>query len=336
MHKFSQLSVKVKVLVLVVYTVALATLIVLLNVLFQPAIDANYQDYATTPYDENLMVTLKKREKRYIPSTDDADKNKEHSFWDVFMYLTKKDSSAMVVNVHGFLTAVTAEGNLLYKEGKASTWSNTSASFASWSNLGKTSNDYDEKTEEYSKLDNKPIKLYVSIYYEIRNNETGKSDFKNFTYQVEALDLDNIEFDSFEERLIDNETAGKKGYLVNEGELFDLRIERRVSGETSDRIRTYLTAKSIDGISMKHMIVEIYAQVANHPTDTEEYFSDYLLIDSYYGCVNQSTIMPSTNYVEINKIYNISKIYVIAKVLGSDNQEIITKAWVDYQKIKTY
>ena len=65
MHKFSQLSVKVKVLVLVVYTVVLATLIVLLTRMFQPSIDANYQDYGTTPYDENLIVTLKNGKKKY-------------------------------------------------------------------------------------------------------------------------------------------------------------------------------------------------------------------------------------------------------------------------------
>ena len=338
MHKFSQLSVKVKVLVLVVYTVVLATLIVLLTRMFQPSIDANYQDYGTTPYDENLIVTLKKREKRNIPSTtgSNTDKNKEYSYWDVFMYLTKKDSNAMIINVHGFLTALTADGNLLYKEGKASTWSNTSASFASWSNLGKTSNDYDSKTEEYTKLDNKPIKLYVSIYYEIRNTQTGKYDFKHFTYQAEDLDLEKIDFDSFDERQIDNETAGKKGCLVNQGELFELRIERRVTGETVNKLRTYLIPKTVDGVTMENMAIEIYARVTNHPTDTENYFSEYILIDSYYGCINQSSIMPSTNAVDVNKVYTISKLYIIAKVTGSDNRETVTKAWVDFENIKTY
>jgi hypothetical protein len=150
------------------------------------------------------------------------------------------------------------------------------------------------------------------------------------------LDLEKIDFDSFDERQIDNETAGKKGYLVNQGELFELRIERRVTGETVNKLRTYLIPKTVDGVTMENMAIEIYARVNNHPTDTENYFSEYILIDSYYGCINQLSIMPSTNAVDVNKVYTISKLYIIAKVTGSDNRETVTKAWVDFENIKTY
>ena len=192
-----------KVLLLIAYIVILAGVLLLAGSFKTNS--AVYTDYSNIPGDENIDIAVRIKERRTLPSSVNE---KESQYWDLQVYLHLKDQKAIYRNVTVYTAILKKDGTYKYEEKTASVLTgienpnNITGStsdrgiYSSYSATSKTMV-YNSSTEEYTKKDGEPDKIFVKVAYEIK--EEGKKEVKkSFTYQCDIINVDELDFDKFD------------------------------------------------------------------------------------------------------------------------------------------
>ena len=162
-----------KVLLLIAYIVILAGVLLLAGSFKTNS--AVYTDYSNIPGDENIDIAVRIKERRTLPSSVNE---KESQYWDLQVYLHLKDQKAIYRNVTVYTAILKKDGTYKYEEKTASVLTgienpnNITGStsdrgiYSSYSATSKTMV-YNSSTEEYTKKDGEPDKIFVKVAYEI-------------------------------------------------------------------------------------------------------------------------------------------------------------------------
>lgn len=340
MKLLSKLSPKMKVLILIVYTAVVVVLGVIVFNFVQPQNVDNFKEYQDAAFDENISFIVRVRENRTSADVS-SETSKEKAYWDVMIYFTKKDSSLQIRKVHTLLSAVGEDGSLIYNE-RLNSVSLTSTTIPSVSitSFAKKTNEYNSTTKEYQKTNHELSRLYIKVMYEIKNSD-NVFEFKTINYKIELLKEIDYKFDSFNERLTKQEAGNKKGYFESEKELFELLVEARLNTEDNPKDRFRITAIEGNEVynqdnKIKNLKLVVFGKAENDPSDTEEYFSNYIKIEQFYGVIDSKAKVNAVVTLDYNKNYEINKLYFVGITTDSKQETTTTLFWADVCNLKTY
>lgn len=332
-----------KILLLVLYVIVLA-LILLLAVSLRKDISV-YDNYGTTPGDENIDISVRIKERRN-PSTSDTEK--ETQYWDMQVYLHMKDQEAIYRNVTVYTAILKKDGSMKYEEKTASILtgienpSNVTGSvsdrsiFSSYSTTSKTMV-YNSSTEEYTKKDGEPDKVYVKVVYEIRN-ESGENNKKEFTYQCDIINEDEIDFNSFEKTTIEETTSNIDTKL--ESNVVDVKVRTELNEEISKNDTYRLNVKynplgEDDEKVVESASVVVYLGMNNPASDEEEYFSNYIDLAQYHGSLPYLYTIPQVATAYSGE-FEINDLYVYTVLTNTDGTNETSKVTISVPELPKY
>lgn len=330
-----------KILVLVAYIVVLAGVLLIAGSFKS---DTNvYTDYSKIPGDENIDVAVRIKERRTLPSSANE---KETQYWDLQVYLHLKDQSAIYRNVTVYTAILKKDGTYKYEEKSASVLTgienpnNITGStsdrgiFSSYSATSKTMV-YNSSTEEYTKNNGEPDKIYVKVVYEIK--EEGKSgEKKSFTYQCDVINVDELNFDKFDSTTTD---ASKNIVLNGIDEVLKTKVRTELKESTSetDTYRLNITYNPLqdDKKVVESAAIALFLGIKNTESDKDNYFEDYIEFAQYYGSLPYLYTIPqvATAY---SGSFEMDNMYVYAKLNNADGTTNEAKVYIPVASLPVY
>lgn len=332
-----------KILLLLVYVIVLALILLLAGNIKKDV--SVYENYGTTPGDENIDIAVRIKERRN-PSTSATEK--EAQYWDMQVYLHLKDQKAIYRNVTVYTAILKKDGTMKYEEKTASILtgfenpSNVTGSVSDrsiFSSYGTTSKTmiYNSSTEEYTKNDGEPDKVYVKISYEIRN-ENGENNKKEFTYQCDIINEDEIDFDSFEKTTIEATTSNIDTKL--ESDVVEVKVRTELSEDVSknDTYRLNLKYNPLDEEDKKNVesaSVVLFLGMNNTVSDDEEYFSNYIDFAQYHGSLPYLYTIPQVANTYSGE-FEINDLYVYTLLNNIDGTKESSKVTISIPELPKY
>lgn len=340
MRFLSNISNKIKVLVLVLYS-ALALVIALLIINGATKQDL-FKEYGTKAYDDLMKVCFKFKETRQ--SSYQTKKDYESSTYEIYVSTEKqqyaKDQKIAISKICFYLSGETTNGKLVFDEGlRNGSISENSSTFSSNYNLA-TSSSFSKtvkmENDEEKVQNTEPIKLYFKMTYVAKINNVEEK--REINYWTDLSKIEKIDFSEFEEREVTN------GKIENIGEPFDLKIQKQLATESTtssanvqkDAIKTTLTLNNpnLNSKTVESSAIEIYGKVQNDVKDKNNYFADYVRLYAFYG--NIFSMTGSGSETTLDEAYQLSDLYVVAKVLFTDGTTYTTQYKLDLNKLGTY
>lgn len=330
-----------KILLLVVYVVILAGILLIAGTFKSSS--TVYIDYSNIPGDENIDVAVRIKERRTLPSSANE---KETQYWDLQVYLHLKDQSAIYRNVTVYTAILKKDGTYKYEEKSASVLTgienpnNITGStsdrgiFSSYSTTSKTMV-YNSSTEEYTKNNGEPDKVFVKVVYEIK--EEGKeAKVKSFTYQCDIINVDELDFNEF-----DSGTTNDSNNVVLNGidEILKTKVRTELEESTAET-DTYRLNVTYNPLKDEEKVVEsaslaLFLGLKNTVSDTDNYFEDYIEFAQYHGSLPYLYTIPqvATAY---SGAFEMDNLYVYAKLNNVDGSVNESKVFIPVSSLPVY
>jgi len=327
MNFLSKLNTKIKIIILVLYTM-IAVLITFL-ILNSASKNETMQGYTGSASDEFVNVAFRMQEQRTSSTQNKTDS--ESSSYKFYAYVEKKkqeDNVKLSINdVKIYLIGENQEGKLLFDEPSSSITKKISESGKSTSfESNISSNDVFTKKQNSEKnlADNSPKKVYFKVTYiankkvEDEGKDAGYTEVKKeIKYTFDLTEVNQANFDKATER----KKVDGSNRIVNEGEPYDLQIKKSLSTSTTVKKDRYnfiisLNQPNLGSKVLKNVLIEVYGKVENDPKDTKNEFSDYILMYVYSGSLLSSTGSNITTDVEQD--YKLSEMLIISTVEYDD------------------
>lgn len=328
MNGLSKLNNKLKIIILVVYTViAVVVSFVILNSLSKTTVMNGYSDKIE---DEYVNVAFRIQEQRTSSNQNKTDS--ESSSYKIYAYVekkTQKDDVKLSINdIKIYLAGENTEGKLLFDEPSSSITKKISESGKSTSfESNISSNDvFTKKMDSDDKIkNNEPKKLYFKVVYTA--NKTDESSDATSKYTEERKEIKYVvDVNDFDESKYQNVDVRKKvdgsNRIVNDGEPYDLQIKKSVSDSTSTKKDRFnfiisLNQPNLGSKVLKNIKIEVYGKVKNDTKDVDNNFSDYILMYTYCGSLISST--GSNITTDVDQAYELSEMIIISNVVFDDN-----------------
>lgn len=320
MNLLSKLSNKVKILILVVYSL-IAVLIAFLIASAGTKSDL-MKGYTHNAFDDYVKASYRVQEVRQ--SSRQANEDFENSSYRVYAYIEKRTPSEntkiAIDDIMLYIAGENKEGKLLFDEPSSTTKKSisTTGTVASYGSNAIPNNIFVKKvTKESDKdilLDNTPVKLYFTLKYTAVVTKDGQTTNtpQVLKYTIDLTNVEKQDFTNFEERSIYNKRVEN---LHNEP--FDLEISKTKTDSSSnpsiirDRfsIKIYLNSPNLSINKLMDFKIEVFGEVKNDSTDNNNQFVDYVRVYTYSGGVISSSY--STITAELDEQYETNKFYAI-------------------------
>ena len=336
MKLLSKINTPAKIVLLVVYTLILASCAVLIiNI---ASVKDEKEGYGIVARDENIQILTKTAETRTHSTTS----SNENANWTLYFQVLQHNKEVEVTDIEIFAKAKTVTGKTIYfEETKAYSTSNykglpckSSSSFKSFSS------DFRKSISSSGELsDNEMEKVYVQVIYNAtKDGNTEKKSFKYY-YNLTKVDKENYN-DMFETiQLTENDkyqdvSSEEFGYYS--GQLRFKRNEKRSS--TSSIYDVFYSKFSFDegkireeGKQVVDTSITIIGKIQNDVKDTNNVFSDYIKLlelhglpldvsgNEYYTSSEKNNIsLFNGSSLSVNTLYELSEAYMLVSVTTSD------------------
>ena len=333
MNLLSRLTTKAKFLILLGWTVLLllvTILVVVLSGCFGPK--ESYENYGTTPYDENLTLTLGLYESRQSSyHSNNKSNGLESANYNFFVFITKPKVDGYNVKIQYLncqLILKTVEGAYKYETATSGRLDGTSTAISASTTTKQFtfSNALAKKISKESTsvtdLNQTPSEVYVNLYYTgSKEDKTTKEVVKfenNILYKVEVSDVNKLDYSKcVEKEVVDSGTSSVS--LVNTtDDIVGLKITyTENSGTTSEReyyedkisFVISLNSGNLGDAKLKSVKYEIIGTVDNEKYDRNNQFADKVYLGSFFGYVSgTSTTKTIENSIDVN--YNLSELSI--------------------------
>lgn len=334
MSLLSKLSTKIKILILVVYSlIAVVIAFLIANAGTKSELLSNYSKVA---YDDYIKVSYRFQETRQ--SAKQLKAEHETSTYKAYAYIEKRTpqegTKVAINNITLYVAGENVKGNILFDEPSSSTTKSisTTGTVASFGSNILPNNVFVKKyvTENENEVltDNLPVKLYFTLKYEAevtKDNKTTRSA-QTLKYTVDLTDVTKQDFSKFEERKIVN---NKIENLANEP--YDIEVIKTITTSSNDlvkdrySIKMYLNSPNLSINKIENLRVEVFGKVKNDSSDEKNEFEDYIRLYTYCGGVISSSYSSLSS--EIDQAYETSDLYVIAyyKYANGDEKTLTYK-----------
>lgn len=341
-----------KIILLTIYIILLVGILVLVGTIGNGKKEQNVEDniFGVTeeniPGDENMDLAIRLKERRTLPSTKNGTE-KETQYWDFQVYLHLKDQNAIYRNVTIYTAIQKRDGTTKYEEkslkiltgveNNAQIADSTTdrGGFSSYATTSKTMV-YNSSTEEYTKKDGTPEKVFVKVVYEIVN-KNNKVEEKTFSYKCDIINSYDLDFDKFDSAMTDT----SNNIILNDNikDILKLKVRTELEEDTSktDTYRlnvTYNPLKENEKV-VKDATIALFLGAKNTESDTEDYFSNYIEFAQYYGSLPYLYTIPQIATAYAGAI-DIDNLYVYAKVNNMDGTNSETKVYIPVESLPKY
>ena len=341
MKFISKTNTTTKILLLAVYVAILTSLILIVSGINKAT--NPYKDYGTNPSDENMDISIRLKERRTAPS---GSNDLEDQYWDLQVYLHLKDQNAIYRNVTVYTAIEKNDGSFKYEEKTASvlTGVNSDKSLSDattdrniFSSYGATSKTmiYSSSTNEYTKNDGAPEKIYVKVVYTIREGSTEEQ--KVLTYQCDVIESTEEDFTKYQKT--ETYKDGKDEYVDLKIENSPLSIKFKTTlledEKESDTYRVNLYCDPYDDNGnnrMESAAIALFLKSKNLKSDKDNYFSDYIEFVQYYGAIPYLYTIPqlATAYVGA---YEMEDLYVYTNINYVNGKTDTTKVYIPVSEL---
>ncbi len=349
MKKIEKLNLTTKMLLVLVYSFVL--LLIAAFIINIGNAEDETKGYGTKARDQYIQLYTKVIEIRTEPKESDAATKKESLQSSIYTQIVQLTDTE-VKNIELFVKAETKDGTTIYyeetKKASNSTYKglpNTNASYFETSPSGlNKQNTYVSSSNSYKKTDTTPKIVYMDVYYDVVL-ETKEVVRKQLKYYFVPTNPETEKFDKYENA---GTLTNKNQFTVDVKELNDyLSIklkytlsdpEAQNASAINDNFEITLSANESKFAAVGKYVVDskiaLYAKGKNHSTDTENYFSDYILIsenvgvlvdkantylkDSYKNSLT-NTYLRNTN---IGSSYEVSELYLSISVTLNTGETI--------------
>lgn len=325
--KFLNSSNKIKVLALFIYAIVIA--VIAMVIINSKGTNDWFKDYSTNPFDENIFVVVRVSEIRNSELVNDSEYESAH--YNVYVSATKLDENAKISDIT-YYVSTNSKDNVRKSQDNSDATKGTISESSTYTNkiftkVAEKKIVKDDKKTTY--IDEEPKEIYVRITYKVtKDNVVTSHEFK---YKHELTDVSKIKINKLTERDI-NLTGTKANYMLNDQntkEYVDVKIVKE-EGEkeekakyTENKITTNIVVNSTylgnaaSSYSSKNyrrtpeIQIEIFGIAENNPTDSKDFFSDYIRLASF--CGSFTTARSITNTFTYDDRYNIKQLIVIIK-----------------------
>ncbi len=330
-----------KVLLLLVYIIVLASMLLLVGSLKSGV--EYYTDYGKVPGDENMDIAVRVKERRTLPSSANE---KETQYWDLQVYLHLKDQKAIYRNVTIYTAILKKDGTYKYEEKSANVLTgienpnNITGStsdrgiYSSYSITSKTMV-YNSSTEEYTKNNGEPDKIYVKVVYQIRE-EGKKEKQESFTYQCDVINADEMDFNKFDSSTT-NDSKNVKLNGIEDVLGVKVRTELEEDKAKTDTYRlnvTYQPLKDEEKV-IQNASLAVFLGMNNTDSDEDEYFENYIEFAQFYGSLPYLYTIPQIATAYSGE-FEIDNLYVYAKVEDVEGQKQEAKVFIPVNSLPKY
>ena len=338
MNAFLKLNKLTKVILLIVYTIALSLIVILTINLCDHT--KKFKEYTDKPYDDVLSVNINMIEKR--TSAAETDNEHEKSIYDFYLFVTKNEI-CRVENLYGYIAVKSKDGKIRYHETTNSktldngTYTNGQMYFLNTSSHMLSYKEYTE--DENEKLifnDFTPDTIYLKLAYDV-TFEGKETEARELNYQTKVSNVNTKAFSSYEERKVNSDNFVAVG---------DENFKFRITSSTSKNDDKKITDKEIKisslGIAnedalgdkkVKDIDLVVMGEILNKDMITKG-FDNYIRLFSFKGAFNQNRNMTSVRYSDFNIDYNIEKLYFTAIVTYDDDTTKLTQYYINVNNIK--
>lgn len=350
MKRIEKLNITTKMLLVLIYSfVLLLAAVFIINIA-----DAREENkgYSTKARDEYIQIYSKIVEMRNEPKDDSENVEKERLQSSIYTQITQTTNKE-VKNIELYVTAETHDGTKIYYEETRKANSNYKGLPCKNTTYFKTSpgfnkqNNYSSSKNEYTKTNTTPKIVFIDVYYDvvISNTETLRKQLKYYFLPINA-DNENFENYEFSETL-----QNKTQKTVNTKQLSDYLTVKlkyvladpniQTDATKNDNFEIVLSANEKKFAEVGKYVVNskiaLFAKGQNHSTDTEEYFSDYILISENVGVlvdkgnsfIEDSVKNSLTNtYIRTSNIsenYKVDELYLSISVTLNTGETIQLK-----------
>ena len=333
MNLLSRLTTKAKFLILLGWTVLLLLVTILVVVLSGSfGSKVSYENYGTTPYDENLTLTLGLYESRQSSyHSNNKSNGLESANYNFFVFITKPKVDGYNVKIQYLncqLILKTVEGTYKYETATsgrldgtstAITASTTTKQFTFSNALAKK---ISKESTSVTDLNQTPSEVYVNLYYtgskEDKNTKEVEKFENNILYKVEVSDVNKLDYSKcVEKEVVDSGTTSVS--LVNTSDdIVGLKITYTESTGTTSEREYYedkisfvisLNSGNLGDAKLKSVKYEIIGTVDNEKYDRNNQFADKVYLGSFFGYVSgTSTTKTIENSIDVN--YNLSELSI--------------------------
>lgn len=320
MKFISKINTTTKILILVIYTFALAAIAG--AVVIKTSNKVVFTEYTDKPYDENLEVAVSLLERR-TRSDEKKETSREEAKWDVRVHLNALDTSKKIKNVGVYLTLKTHNGTYVYKEQtRTKEVTLPSINFLSDYSVANKTQTYNSKTEVYENVDKTPEQGFLKVHYQLKvDTLDGKVEYKDYeiNYKFNVIQFDEKEINKYVATTVDTLDDDRIN-LKDDNKLFGLKIKTKLSDNKLDKfnIYTYYSKETIGkaSIEVKDSHLAVFGKLDNDPHDDTNYMSDYVSMVQYHGILTtrKTGISLTASTVSYNELYNMSKICVFQKM----------------------
>ena len=194
---------------------------------------------------------------------------------------------------------------------------------------------YNSSTEEYTKKDGEPDKIFVKVAYEIK--EEGKKEVKkSFTYQCDIINVDELDFDKFDSTTTND---SKNVVLENIDEILKVKVRTELKENVSET-DTYRLNVTYSPLKEEEKVVEsaslaLFLGMKNTESDKDNYFADYIEFAQYHGSLPYLYTIPqvATAY---SGSFEMDNLYVYAKLNNVDKTTQETKVFIPVTSLPKY
>lgn len=324
MQKLSALSNKIKVLILVFYTLILLGLSIF--IVNKGTATKELSGYSIKTYDEYVNLTVRVYEERNTAVENKGENDSTQ--YKIRAFLEKKDAAKgrEIKNIRYYVTGINRKGKYIFDEPSTSaTWKiSKSSSFANTGSSSIIANKVfiqtitiDGSTKETTKTDNQPVKLFIKTTYEIiLDDETVR---RTISSEIKLSDIQKEDFSKYTETTLEENT------LKNDSEALDFEVEvnRAKEESTSDKaskdtfdFEASLNAANLGDKTIERFSIEAFGKLESEKPETDKMFSQYVRLYTLYGSTLTRT--GTTLQLKIDESYNVKELYIKTIVTFTD------------------
>lgn len=327
---FLNVSNKIKILALLLFTIIIALLsFLLINGKKQKEW---FEGYGNNPYDENVFISVRVSETRQSEKENKTDY--ESSYYNAYIQITKINADAKIDNIV-YYVSTTAENNVRKSADNYSSSTkdsiNTSYTTENFTKIAEKKIVVTDEKESF--VNEEPEKIYVRVTYTMKlNNETTNHELK---YATDLAKVKEIKENKFEEKEViksDDKFKVKNTTKVP----FDLSISKTKSDSSSKEevkkdsyavnLTINLTNLGSNGVNYNNnsnkyvpeIKVEIFAKT-KELADKNNFIPNYVRLASFVGTLTNArslTVNPT-----LDERYEVEEIFVFTYYRYANGKE---------------
>lgn len=340
-----------KILLLILYIVLLSGILLLITSQKTSATigdgfgELGNENSANIPGDENMDIAIRIKERRTFPTEKNE---KETQYWDLQVYLHLKDQNAIYRNVTVYTSILKKDGTYKYEEktaeiltgienstpGGISDSTSDRGFFSSYSTTSKTMV-YNSSTNEYTKKDGTPDKIFVKVVYDVFKDDE-KVEKKSFSYKCDIINADELDFNQF-----DSTTTNDSNNIILKDidEILKLKVRTELE-EDKVKTDTYRLNVTYNPLKNDEKVIEsasfaVFLGIKNTESDVDNYFADYIDFAQYHGSLPYLYTIPqvATAY---NGSFEMDNLYVYANIKNVNGTTNEAKVFIPINSLPKY